>query len=113
MQTFGKLLARTSVLILLFLMPVLSGCVGVPPIVATPSACASLLPDGWRQPVAGAPLPIDMMVGSWVAFGDAQTAQLDKSNDRGAAAIHVFERCEALQRQAITSAKRPWWKVWR
>lgn len=111
MRISAMLLGLASWLILLSPMLVLSACVGAPPIVATPSACASLLPEEWRQPVMGAALPLDMMVGSWVAFSDAQTAQLDKANDRGAATIYVIERCEQLHRDAIAQAKRPWWKI--
>lgn len=111
MRKFAMLLAPISWLILALPMLALSGCVGAPPIVATPSACASLLPDEWRVPVAGAPLPLDSTAGSWIAFGDAQTGQLDKANDRTTSSITIVERCEQLNRDAIASAKRPWWKI--
>lgn len=110
MRKYAPLLALVSWLILLLPMLALSGCVGAPPIVATPSACASLLPEEWRVPVAGAPLPLDGTAGDWIAFGDAQTGQLDKANDRTLTSIHVIERCEQLHREAIAAAKRPWWK---
>lgn len=106
------LLALIAWLILLLPALALSGCVGAPPIVATPSACASLLPEAWRAPVPGAPLPIEgQTVGDWIAFGDAQTGQLDKANDRTLASISIVERCEQLNRKAVASAKRPWWKI--
>lgn len=111
MRKFAKLLVPIAWLILLCPMLVLSGCVGAPPIVATPSACASLLPDEWRVPVAGAPLPLEGTAGDWIAFGDAQTGQLDKANDRTTSSITIVERCEQLNRDAIASAKRPWWKI--
>lgn len=107
-----KLLALVSWLILLLPALVLSGCAGGPPIVATPSACASLLPEAWRTPVPGAALPIEgETVGDWIAFADAQTGQLDKANDRTLSSIAIVERCEQLNRDAIASARRPWWKI--
>lgn len=69
----------------------LTGCAGGPSIVATPSACASLLPQEWRSPVPGAPLPDGDQVGDWIQFADAQTGQLDKANDRTVSAIGIVE----------------------
>jgi len=77
----------------------------VPPIVAAPSACSSLLPDEWREPVPGAPLPDGETVGEWIVFGDAQTAQLDKANDRTLSAIGIVERCELRDREAVKRAR--------
>jgi hypothetical protein len=79
----------------------LSACVGAPAIIATPSACASLLPDDWRTAVPGAPLPTGDSVGDWIAFGDAQTGQLDKANDRTVSSIKIVERCEARDKLAV------------
>lgn len=73
---------------------------------ATQSACASLLPDNWRQPVPGAPLPDGNAVADWIAFGDAQTGQLDKANDRTLAAIGIVDRCEARDAAAVKRARR-------
>ena len=84
---------------------VLSGCVSAPPIVSTPGACAQLLPDEWRKPVAGAPLPQGDTVGDWVAFGDSQTAQLDKANDHTLSAISIVERCEARDAAAVKRSR--------
>lgn len=95
----------------------LGGClsVGGKPIVIAPSAtpCSSLVPDDWRQGVAGAAFPADDTQGSWVKFGDAQTAQLDKANDHTKSAISIVSKCEARDeaaRKALTP--RPWWKFW-
>lgn len=77
----------------------------MPLIVATPSACSSLLPDKWRQGVAGAPLPDGQTIGDWIAFGDAQTAQLDKANDRYGAAMGIVSRCEARDAAAVKKAR--------
>jgi hypothetical protein len=63
--------------------------------------------------VPGAPLPEGDTVGDWIAFGDAQTGQLDKANDRTVTAIGIVERCEARDRAAIEAARRRWWQLWR
>lgn len=61
----------------------------------------------------GADLPLNDTVGAWIAFGDAQTGQLDKANDRTVSAIGIVERCEARDRQAVASASRRWWQIGR
>lgn len=86
-----------------FLM--LGACAGSPVIVATPSACSTLIPDSWRQPVPGADLPDGNTVGDWVAFGDAQTGQLDKANGRTVDSLAIISRCEARDRAAVKAAK--------
>ena len=73
---------------------------------AAPSACSALLPTEWREGVPGAPLPEGDTVGDWIAFGDAQTGQLDKANDRTSAAIGIVERCEERDRAVIERASR-------
>ena len=94
-------------------MLALPACAGGPPIVAASSACSALLPQEWRQPVPPAPLPDGDTVGDWIAFGDAQTGQLDKANDRTVTSIGIIERCEARDRAAVDAARRRWWQVWR
>ncbi len=86
-------------------MLALTGCVGSPVIQAIPSACASLLPADWREPVPGAPLPDGNTVGDWIQFGDAQTAQLGKANDRTVSAIGIVERCEARDALAVKRSR--------
>ena len=105
--------AATSLSILLCAMLALTACVGAPPIVTSRSACAALLPPEWRTPVPGAPLPSGETVGNWIQFGDAQTAQLDKANDRTMSAIGIVERCEARDRALIEKVRRPWWQFWK
>jgi len=85
-------------------MPVLPGCAAAPPIVATPAACSTLIPDSWRQGVPGAALPVGGVVGDWIAFADAQTGQLDKANGRTADTLAIIERCEARDRAAVKRA---------
>jgi hypothetical protein len=82
-----------------------AACAGGPPIVASPSACSSLLPAEWREPVPGAPIPDGGTAGDWIQFADAQTAQLDKANDRTTSAIGIVERCEARDRDAVRRAR--------
>ena len=65
-----------------------------------------MIPDSWRQPVPGAPLPGDTSnVGDWIAFGDAQTGQLDKANGRTADTIGIIGRCEDRDRAALKKAR--------
>jgi hypothetical protein len=90
----------------------LTACAGGPPIVAASNACSALLPQQWRSPVLGAPLPGSDTIGEWIVFADAQTAQLDKANDRTLAAIGIVERCEARDAAALAASRRPWWKFW-
>ena len=61
----------------------------------------------------GAPLPRDESLAEWAAFGDAQTAQLDKANDRTVSSIHIVTRCEARDRLALARARKRWWQVWK
>lgn len=72
---------------------------------SAPSACSTLLPPEWREGVEGAPLPDGDTVGDWIAFADAQTGQLDKSNDRYSAAVGIVERCEERDRQAVKKSR--------
>lgn len=83
----------------------LAACVSTPPIIAASSACSSLLPPDWAEGVPGAPLPEGDAVGDWIQFADAQTGQLDKSNDRYRAAVGIVGRCEARDRQAVQRSR--------
>lgn len=91
-------------LILPALLP-LAACVNSGPIVATPSDCAGFIPDAWKQPVPGAELPEGNTLADWLVFADAQTAQLDKANDRTLTAIGIVERCEERDRMALRRAR--------
>ena len=87
-------------------MLLVAACAGAPVVVATPNSCASLLPEEWKQGVAGAPLPDGDTVGDWIAFGDAQTGKLDIANDRTKSAIGIVERCEQRDKIAVQRATR-------
>ena len=52
-----------------------------------------------------APLPDGETVGDWIAFGDAQTGQLDKANDRYRSGVGIIERCEARDREAVKRSR--------
>jgi hypothetical protein len=82
----------------------LSACAGTPIVAASPSSCATLLPEEWKQGVAGAPLPEGNTVGDWEVFADAQTGKLDQANGRTKDAIGIVERCEARDAAAIKKA---------
>ena len=56
--------------------------------------------------MAGAPLPSGDTVGDWIAFGDAQTGQLDKANDRYRAGVGIVGRCEERDREAVERSRR-------
>jgi hypothetical protein len=88
----------------------LAGCAG-PTVISTPNSCASLLPQEWRQGVAGAEMPTGDTVGDWIAFGDAQTGKLDQANGRTKDAIGIVERCEARDAAAVKRATRRWWQI--
>ncbi|MGL5446588.1 MAG: hypothetical protein ACRDBL_04690 [Rhabdaerophilum sp.] len=51
-------------------------------------------------------MPATGAVADWIAFADAQTGQLDKANERTAAAIGIVERCEERDRAAVKKARR-------
>ena len=65
-----------------------------------------------RLPTPPAPLPVDDSAGAWIAFGDAQTGQLEQANAAKAAINEIRDTCEARY-QALVKAtnKKPWWKI--
>jgi hypothetical protein len=81
----------------------LSAC-AAPIVTAQGASCSSLLPETWKQGVAGADLPDGNTVGDWIAFGDAQTGKLDQANGRTKDAMEIVERCEARDRAAVHKA---------
>jgi hypothetical protein len=85
----------------------LAGC-SAPTVLSTPNTCSTLIPESWKAGVAGAELPADDTVGSWVAFGDAQTARLDQANGRTRDTIEIVSRCEDRDRKAVERSTRSW-----
>jgi hypothetical protein len=88
----------------------LGACAG-PTVLSTPNSCATLLPQEWRQGVAGADLPNGDTVADWIVFGDQQTGKLDIANDRTKSSIGIIERCEARDAAAVKRATRRWWQI--
>lgn len=86
-------------------MLALQACVGGASIVATPAACLAFIPESWRLPVEGAPLPSGQTVGDWIAFGDAQTGRLDIANGRLADSYHIVGECERLNNEAVKRSR--------
>jgi hypothetical protein len=105
-MTLAKLKAPMRGLTLLCATLACAACVSGGPIIATPSACSSLLPLEWKDGVPGAPLPDGNTVGDWEKFSDAEAGQLDKANDHYVSAVGIVARCEARDAKAITHAKR-------
>ena len=103
-----KFAMRKVLMRLSLIMPLTLGivsCAGAPVIVASPSACTTLLPSEWLSGVPGAPLPAGRTVGDFMVFGDAQTAQLEKANDRYVSAVGIVSRCETRDALAIKKAR--------
>lgn len=86
----------------------------VPPVFLNANSCSTLVPDDWAsRGVSSASLPVDDTVGAWVAFGDAQTGQLDKANSQTRDAMAIVKKCEQLQQQAADALQpKPWWQFW-
>lgn len=55
-------------------------------------------------------MPQGVAVGDWIAFGDAQTGQLDKANDRTASTLSIVGKCEARDAETVKAlTPKPWW----
>lgn len=63
--------------------------------------CAPRIPPQLRDDVPGAELPADNSVGQHIAFGDAQTGQLDQANDEKGTVLWIVDNCEAERRAAV------------
>ena len=84
------------------------GCVSTS-MYAPKTPCSKLIPDEYRErtehaaaPLAGA-VPLETLK-NWIAFGVAQTANVETSDDKRIGAIQIIERCEERDRQAIEEA---------
>lgn len=109
-----RALRRLSIPLLALLAAALSACATRPVASLNASPCSQLVPEGWRDGVESAPLPKADTVGEWVAFGDAQTAQLDKANGRTADALNIVAKCEARDREAGERLRpKGWRRLWR
>ena len=99
--------ALSSTPVLTLLAAGLSACASLSGVSPSASNCSGLVPSEWRSGVPSADLPAGQTVGDWVAFGDAQTGQLDKANDRTKSTLSIVEKCEGL-----FATPKPWWRVW-
>lgn len=73
----------------------LSACASQPLVIRPATSCTELLPDEYAEDVPSAKIPFrSLEVGDWVAFGDAQTGQLDKANLRAHTSVAVIKKCE-------------------
>ena len=61
-----------------------------------PAKCAALVPEHWKEPVPGAPIPDGEDWRDWAAGFVQQGGQLAKANGRTSDAMTIMERCEAL-----------------
>lgn len=95
-------------LLALSLMLACAACAGGPRTTTILAAldCGSLIGAELRRDVAGADLPIDGTVGSWVAFGDAQTGRLDQANGNTRAVVQTVDACDR-QQAAVREALQP------
>lgn len=98
-----------------------AGCAGSPVIVASPSACASLIPESWAKgvehtdaPDPAPPKPADStgiiawtldQLKAWTGFGVSEANKVDQANGRTADAIGIISRCEARDAAAVKHAK--------
>jgi hypothetical protein len=90
----------------------LCACASQPLVIRPASACSTLVPEGWRDGVDSAPIPTEDTVGKWIAFGDAQTGQLDKANGRTSDTLSIVQKCEARDAETAKALKpRPWWRI--
>jgi hypothetical protein len=63
------------------------------------------VPEGWKQPVPSAPLPVQGATDldeakAWQGFGVAQTGQLQKANGRTGDILHIWGECERRYNEA-------------
>ncbi len=98
-----RVLTRMSITAPLLLVS--AACVSGPALLATPSACSSLLPAEWLAGVDAPPIPEGVTVGDWIAFSDAAVGQLDKANDRYRAGVGIVGRCEERDRKALKDSR--------
>ena len=112
-MTYATPMARAFRLLTALMLLAVSACAATPPIAGIRTACSALLPANWLAGVAGAEMPAGNTVGDWIAFGDAQTGQLDKANGRTTDAIGIVSRCEDRDAKALIVARKRWWQVWK
>jgi len=108
MMKSARLLALTLLSLPMLALPACGLFVGARPSLQTiPPACSKYVPDSWRKGIASAKLANGgLEMGDWIAFSDAQTGQLDKSNGRLSDALSIIEKCETRDAAAVAKATR-------
>jgi hypothetical protein len=91
----------------------LSACASRPQVFLNASPCADLVPGELIEDTPSAHPPVSGDQGAWVAFGDAQTGQLDKANLKPHAIMHIVSGCEARDRETAKKLQAPpVWQFW-
>lgn len=86
-------------------LTMVAGCSPAPIISTPPAACSRMLPEAWRTPIEGTPIPdtgkMDLDAAkAWAQAYVSESGKLEIANGRVVDAIGIFERCEALQNGA-------------
>jgi len=98
-STMPKVRAIRSALALMMLAGGLCACAAPIAINRAALPCSGLIPPQLSDDVPGADIPSGNSAGDWIAFGDAQTGQLDKANTYKSGAIAIVKACEARDAQ--------------
>lgn len=102
-----------SVVSLMTLAVGLSACVTSTVIPRTAGSCSDLVPKEWLKGVPGAEMPsIAAGIGDWIAFGNSQTGQLEKSNEHFTTGFGIVHDCEARDKKILEGLTKPWWHFW-
>ena len=108
MHASSRLRGLTLLSTLLSFGPLISGCVTTKPIVTNLAAfhCAQDLPPSYRKPVLSAGLlsPNETVGGLAVKY-DAQTANLDRANERTSDVIALVDSCNKRMDDASQELK--------
>lgn len=89
-----------------------AACVSSPPIIASRTACSTLVPDSWRvgvgvpklAPVAADATDLERLK-PWQQFGIEATSRILTADSRTKDAIGIIERCEARDAEALRKAR--------
>ena len=106
MRSMLRRLALTPMLLLA------TGCVSSPPIIASRTACSTLVPKAWRAgvgvpklaPVAPDASDLDRLK-SWQQFGLEAASRIMTGDSRTADSIGITERCEARDLEAVRKSR--------
>ena len=88
----------------------LAGCAATATLGDVPNCSRLLSASGLMLPTPPVDLPAGDVVSDWQVGFLGQTGQLEKSNDDKSAGFALIGECEAMHREALVNAKKPWWK---